>query len=70
MHPSDVVDVRDTEGIWCSAVVKSIIKMDKNKSLLVHYIGWSNFYDELIEIGSQRLATYRFYTGRTRLPRY
>jgi heat shock protein HspQ len=39
-------------------------------SLLVHYIGWSNVYDEVIEVNSQRLASYRFYTLRKDIPHY
>ena len=45
VNPSDLVDVRDTEGIWCPAVVKDIIKIGQSRSLLVHYIGWSSLYD-------------------------
>ena len=40
------------------------------RSVLVHYIGWNSLYDEVIELGSQRLASYRLYTGRAKLPRY
>lgn len=70
VHPSDIIDVRDTEGIWCSAMIKDIVKIGEISCLLIHYIGWSNLYDEVIEVGSQRMATHRFYTGRSKLPRY
>jgi len=45
VYPSDLVDVRDTEGIWCPAVVKDIVHIGECASLLVHYIGWSSLYD-------------------------
>ena len=48
--------------------------MDKNgsqiSSVLVHYIGWNNVYDEYIDISSQRLAQYKFYTHRQDIPHY
>lgn len=70
VRPSDLVDVRDTEGIWCAAVVKEIIEMGDSHSLLIHYIGWSSLYDEVIETENPRLTSYRFYTGRFNIPRY
>ncbi len=65
-----MVDVRDTEGIWCGAIVKELLKVGETPSLLIHYIGWSGLYDEVIETESPRLASYRFYTGRANVPRY
>jgi hypothetical protein len=32
--------------------------------LLVHYIGWSSIYDEIIPADSQRLATHRLFSSR------
>lgn len=37
---------------------------------LVHYIGWSSLYDEIIPLDSQRLATYRLYSSRKDIPHY
>lgn len=38
--------------------------------VLLHYLGWSSQYDEVIDINSQRLASYRFYTKRNDIPHY
>ena len=37
---------------------------------MVHYLGWNNIYDEIIDIDSQRLASYRFYSSRSDIPHY
>jgi hypothetical protein len=37
---------------------------------LVHYVGWSSLYDEIIPLDSQRLATYRLYSSRKDIPHY
>ena len=59
------IDVKDTENIWCIGIVKEIIK-NKNHSdtLLIHYKGWNEIYDEFICSNSKRLAPLGFYTGR------
>lgn len=75
------MDIRDTELIWCKAIIKKIfVKGDDSRwseskrlrieSILIHYIGWSNIYDEIIPISSNRLAEYRFYTSRKDIPYY
>ena len=65
-----MVDIRDTEHIWCSGIVKRVLVVNGAESLLIHYSGWSSLYDEVIPKKSQRLANYRFYTGRKGIPRY
>ena len=39
-------------------------------SILIHYKGWNNIYDEVLEITSSRLAQHRFYTSRVDIPHY
>ena len=42
----DLLDVRDTEFIWCRAVVDEVYqKNNQNFSILVHYLGWNSVYD-------------------------
>ena len=65
---NDLIDVRDTEFIWCRAVVNEVY--EKNNSILIHYLGWNSVYDEIIELSSQRLANYKFYTHRSDIPHY
>ena len=66
-----MIDVRDTEFIWCRAVVNEVYqKNHKNSSILIHYLGWNSVYDEIIELSSQRLANYKFYTQRSDIPHY
>lgn len=38
--------------------------------VLIHYIGWSSLYDEIMPVDSQRLATYRLYSSRHDIPHY
>lgn len=59
------VDVKDTEGIWCEATVKTILKLEKNKLILVHYDRWDEFFDELISWDSPRIAPMGTYTARS-----
>ena len=57
--------MRDTEYIWCPAVVRLTMNIHrKGLFLVVHYLGWSNVYDEAIPIDSRRLARRGFYTKR------
>lgn len=67
------IDVRDTEYIWCRAVIKEVYDShcSQTTSILIHYIGWNPIYDEIIQTkNSDRLAKAGFYTGRTELPHY
>ena len=69
----DVIDVRDTNSVWCQAKVIGIVVHDKEKGNLVfkiRYLGWNELYDEYIPASSMRLANKGFYTGRDDLPRY
>jgi hypothetical protein len=51
------VDIRDTEYVWCTGEVKIKIESpNKDTLLVVHYKGWSKYFDEIIKINSPRLA--------------
>ena len=53
----DKVDIRDTEYVWCSGEVTIKIESpNKDTLLVVHYQGWSKYFDEIIKITSPRLA--------------
>jgi Zinc finger, C3HC4 type (RING finger) len=64
------VDVLDTEGIWCSGIIKfKIDNGEKFPFLYIHYIGWDKSFDEVINQSSNRLAPLGFFTSRS-IPRY
>lgn len=58
------VDVRDTEGIWCPGVVKTILTNENTKMVLVHFEKWDNSFDEMIPADSPRIVSEGFYTSR------
>lgn len=59
------LDVRDTESIWCVGVVKDVIRNERHdETLLIHYAGWDNIYDEYICVNSKRLAPLGCFTER------
>jgi len=71
------IDCRDTESIWCQAVVLDIYqKYDKEKgrkipvSVLVHYNRWHTIYNEIIDLPSNRIAPLRYFSMRTDIPHY
>lgn len=65
IEPGEELDARDTEYIWCQAVVRLTMNIHKKGMfVVVHYLGWSNVYDEAIPISSRRLAKRGFYTRR------
>lgn len=69
------IDCKDTEDIWCPAVIKLIIdRVNSIPLLLIHYDGWHSMYDELFPKNSPRLALRGFYTERSKIyidiPRY
>lgn len=55
-----LLDVFDTECIWCKGEVKEITKI----GIKIHYLGWKSVYDEIIEINSDRLAPLGTFTNR------
>ena len=66
-----LIDARDTEFIWCVAEIREIFfARGEVLSILIHYKGWNNIYDEILEITSSRLAQHRFYTSRVDIPHY
>lgn len=66
------LDVRDTEYVWCVGKIKKIINQhgSQSKLLLIHYEGWSDFYDEFINENSNKLAPIGFFTSRKDIPKY
>jgi hypothetical protein len=68
---SDKIDIRDTEYVWCEGVVKIKIESPNKETLLVvHYEGWNKYYDEIIKMSSNRIASHGTYTKRKDIPRY
>lgn len=67
----DMIDVCDTEYIWCKATVELVIKSQNRRDLLyLHFQGWNRKYDEFIYIDSHRVAPLGLYTNRTDIPVY
>ena len=63
-HEGMKIDVKDTEGIWCIGTIKTVMKVENNKLVLVHFDRWDEFFDELIPLDSPRLAPEGFFTTR------
>eukprot|EP01017_Pseudomicrothorax_dubius_P031452 TRINITY_DN4017_c0_g1_i4.p1 TRINITY_DN4017_c0_g1~~TRINITY_DN4017_c0_g1_i4.p1 ORF type:complete len:279 (-),score=29.86 TRINITY_DN4017_c0_g1_i4:137-973(-) len=71
INENELIDVRDTEYIWCSAKVLRVERNGKHApTVLVHYESWSKIYDEFICLNSSRIAKHGTYTGRRDIPRY
>ena len=67
----DKIDVRDTEYIWCPAIVETKIEVyGKTPLLYIHYENWNRRYDEYLLQTSNRVAPLGLYTSRTDIPRY
>ncbi|CAD8149768.1 unnamed protein product [Paramecium pentaurelia] len=60
----DLVDILDTEHIWCVGKILNIIQKKKENQILVHYEGWNKVYDECISIQSPRLSSKGLFTNR------
>jgi hypothetical protein len=55
------VDAKDSVGKWW---VGQIIEIDEDKNWArVHYDGWSEKYDEIINLSSDKIAPFRFITN-------
>lgn len=69
-----MLDVRDTEHIWCQGQILEVIKEENRNnsynSVLVHFNRWNKIYNEIIEFPSSRLAPLHFFSSRTDIPRY
>lgn len=65
-----MLDAKDTEHIWCKVKVLNIFSHNQKTDLLIHFEGWNEIYDEVININSQRLAPYNFFSQREDIPRY
>lgn len=60
-----LLDVRDTELIWCQAEVLDVYyRNNEVEAVLIHYHHWHNTYDEVIYVPSSRLAPLGFFTKR------
>ena len=67
----DKYDVKDTENIWCTAVIEDIFKQKHHSDiLLIRYDGWDQIYNEYICSKSDRIAPLGFYTKRRDIPQY
>ncbi len=65
------LDVLDTERIWCNGTVKKIIRNQNHaNTLLIHYTGWNDIYDEYLCVNSSRIAPYQYFTSREGIPKY
>lgn len=47
-----------------------IYRGSSKTELLVHFEGWNDIYNEVINVKSQRLAPYNFFSRREDIPRY
>jgi hypothetical protein len=66
-----MIDVRDTDYIWCVGEVKMVIEAANKEPLIaVHYVGWNMWYDEILPLSSLRLAKLGYYTSREDIPKY
>jgi hypothetical protein len=66
-----VVDVRDTELIWCQADILDVYyRHEEVEAVLVHYHHWHRTYDEVIYIPSSRIAPLGFFTKRQDVSSY
>lgn len=64
-----LVDVRDTDYIWCVGRITLIIEpMNKEALYVVHFEGKSSSEDELIYKNSERLANIGTFTSRKEVP--
>jgi hypothetical protein len=66
-----LLDVRDTEYIWCRGTIKMKIETpNRDPLIIVHYEGWNRYYDEVLPINSNRIAPAGLYSAREDIPRY
>ncbi|CAD8063288.1 unnamed protein product [Paramecium sonneborni] len=59
----DLIDVLDSEHIWCVGKILNI-KQKKENQILIHYQGYNKVYDEYISMQSPRLSTLGLFTNR------
>lgn len=60
------IDVKDTINQWLEAQVIDV----KEDKVYIHYNGWGTRWDEWIEMGSNRIRPFRYYTQQTRIYNY
>lgn len=66
-----MVDVRDTNFVWCEGSIELIIEqMNREPLYVIHYKDRSSYFDKVIASNSSRLASHGFYTSRADIPRY
>ena len=61
---NEIIDVLDSENIWCKGKIIDILKNDLSINLKIHYLGWNSLYDEIINKDSIRVAKLGFFTSR------
>ncbi len=65
IEEGELVDVRDSENVWCVAKIVKVFTNDcHTRTLLIHYEKWNSIYDEYICEKSSRLASKGFFTSR------
>jgi hypothetical protein len=72
-----VVDVKDTESIWCQGTILEVYQKydptsmrNKTVAVLVHYNRWNNIYNEIIDVPTVRLAPQNYFSSRSDIPHY
>lgn len=60
------VDVKDTIDQWLEAQVIDV----KDNKVYIHYNGWGTRWDEWIEMDSDRIMPFRYYTKQTTFSNY
>lgn len=53
-----IIDVCDNNGCWYPAVIIHILEYE----CLVHFVGWSSWYDEQIRLNSKKIQPFGTYT--------
>ena len=76
LQAGTLIDVRDTECIWCQGTIVKVYRKTNAKlqrkaiAVLVHYNRWNKLYNEIIDVPSHRLAPLHCFSGRVDIPRY
>ena len=57
LQAGDIVDAKDSKGKWYESLVKYVYpKSSKKKGkCVIHYIGWSDEYDEMVNISAAKI---------------
>ena len=76
LNVGQIIDVQDRHLKWYESVIRKVFRDDNNdniRSIIVHYCGWSDKYDELIyyndlrqRINARNIHTYGPYIRENR----